>query len=101
MSAKKTLPSFLQIGIIGKPHGIKGAFSIHTDTYPRDVIFDHTLLIGHDHQVLQVQSYESHHKKIICFSADITDRTAAQQLTNQPVFVKRDLFFKRQLINNI
>lgn len=84
----------LQIGSFGKAHGIKGAVTVFSETTPPDLIFsaDWIVLINDTPAPFEQSHHEIHAKKMVCFSPSIPDRTAAESIHGQPIYVQREQF---------
>ncbi|MCP8352525.1 hypothetical protein [Candidatus Synchoanobacter obligatus] len=84
----------LHIATIGKAHGIKGLVSIISKTEPVETIFDIPLYIKRDHQfqTFDVTSFDIFHKKVVCKSPLIADRTEAERFNSVKIYCELEPF---------
>lgn len=79
------------LGHIAGAHGIKGWCRIHSDTEPREAIFDYRpWLIGDDEKPMQVLLGRKQGKYLVAEIEGISDRDAAESLAGRKIAVYRD-----------
>lgn len=84
----------LHIGTLKKPHGIKGAICFFSKTQPEELVFSLDLYTK-DGEPFVIRDYALHHQKMICFSDQISDRTAAESWQGSKLYCDRDTFFSQ------
>ena len=79
------------LGFIAGAYGIKGWSRIHSDTEPRDAIFDYQpWLIGVAETPMRALQGRQQGKHLVAELEGISDREAAASLTGQKIAVYRD-----------
>lgn len=79
------------LGHIAGAHGIKGWCRIHSDTEPREAIFDYQpWLIGDDEKPMQVLLGRKQGKHLVAELEGISDRDTAESLAGRKIAVYRD-----------
>jgi len=84
-------PAFLLVGILRKPHGVKGEIlmSVMTD-FPERLAPGTILLMGPDHQPVTIQNARHHNRGLIVAFEEFKSRTDLDHLRNQELFVRAD-----------
>jgi 16S rRNA processing protein RimM len=79
------------LGRITGAHGIKGWARIHSDTEPREAIFEYQpWLVGATEMPVQVLQGKRQGKYLVAELAGISDRDAVESLAGQQIAVYRD-----------
>jgi len=79
------------LGRVSGAHGIKGWVKIHSDTEPRDAIFDYQpWLVGPDEITTRVLSGRQQGKYLVAELKGISDRNAAEDLAGSDIAVYRE-----------
>jgi 16S rRNA processing protein RimM len=84
-------PAFLLVGILRRPHGVKGEvlMAVMTD-FPERLKPGTTLLMGRDHQPVTIASLRQHNKGLIVGFEEFSTREDLDFLRNQELFVRVD-----------
>jgi 16S rRNA processing protein RimM len=81
------------LGHVSGIHGVKGWVKIHSQTEPRESIFEYQpWLLGESHEEIRIRQGKKHGNKLIALLENIDDREQAQSLVNAPLAVYRDQF---------
>ncbi len=84
----------LYVGRVLSPHGLKGTFSIYSDTRPASGIAGYSSwFIGHSSDIAKPYSVErcwQHGKGMLVNLANLTTRELAESLKKQNIYVSRD-----------
>ncbi len=79
------------LGHVSGAHGIKGWVKIHSDTDPRDAIFDYQpWQVGVEKRIVHIVSGRIQGKFLVAELDGITDRDSADSLAGQQIVVFRD-----------
>ncbi len=79
------------LGHISGAHGIKGWVKIHSDTEPRDAIFDYQpWQVGEAKQVVRIVSGRIQGKYLVAELEGVSDRETAESLAGQQIVVFRE-----------
>jgi 16S rRNA processing protein RimM len=79
------------LGHISGVHGIKGWVKIHSDTEPRDAIFDYQpWQVGEEKQIVRVISGRIQGKYLVAELEGVSDRDSAESLAGQQIVVFRE-----------
>jgi 16S rRNA processing protein RimM len=79
------------LGHISGVHGIKGWVKIHSDTEPRDAIFDYQpWQVGEEKQIVRVISGRIQGKYLIAELEGVSDRDSAESLAGRQIVVFRE-----------
>lgn len=86
-----TPPAFLLVGILRRPHGVRGEMimSVMTD-FPERLKTGATLFLGLDRTPLTIRSLRHHNAGLLVAFEGIDSREAAGNLRNQDLFVRAD-----------
>jgi 16S rRNA processing protein RimM len=81
-------PAFLLVGILRKPHGVKGEIlmSVMTD-FPERLTAGTTLLMGSEHLPVTIRNVRHHNRGLIVAFEEFDSRTDLDHLRNQELFV--------------
>jgi 16S rRNA processing protein RimM len=84
-------PAFLLVGILRRPHGVKGEvlMAVMTD-FPERLKPGTTLYLGSDHQPVTIANVRHHNKGLIVAFQEFKTRTDFDHLRNQELFVRAD-----------
>ena len=82
---------WIRLGVLGRPHGVRGAFKIHCDNPDSDTL-EKGLAIRLQHAGRDVDHVVASVGGGIVSLEGIADRTGAEALVGAVVFVKRDDF---------
>lgn len=84
-------PAFLLVGILRRPHGVKGEvlMSVMTD-FPERLTPGTTLYLGSNHQPVTIKNVRHHNKGLIVAFEEFQLRTDFDHLRNQELFVRAD-----------
>ena len=84
-------PAFLLVGILRRPHGVKGEIlmSVMTD-FPERLIPGTILLMGSDHQPVTIVNARHHNRGLIVAFEEFKSRTDLDHLRNQELYVRAD-----------
>ena len=84
-------PEYLMIGIIRRPHGIRGdvLLDIYTD-YPERIADLEHVYLGDSYRPYTVSGARQHTKGLLLKLTDITDRDQADILRGQTVYISMD-----------
>lgn len=81
------------LGQISGIHGVRGWVKIHSQTEPREAIFEYQpWLLGESLEEIRIRQGKKHGNKLIALLEDIDDREQAQSLVSTPIAVYRDQF---------
>ena len=79
------------LGHISGAHGIKGWVKIHSDTDPRDAIFDYQpWQVGEAKQIVRIVSGRIQGKYLVAELEGVADRETAESLAGQHIVVFRE-----------
>ncbi len=79
------------LGHISGAHGIKGWVKIHSDTEPRDAIFDYQpWQVGADKHLIRIVSGRILGKYLVAELEGVSDRDSAESLEGQQIVVFRE-----------
>ena len=79
------------LGRITGAHGIRGWVKVHSDTDPRDAIFNYQpWLVGAGHVPVQIVQGREQGKYLVAQLDGVNDRTGAEGLAGQDIAVFRD-----------
>ena len=79
------------LGHISGAHGIKGWVKIHSDTEPRDAIFDYQpWQVGEAKQIVRIVSGRIQGKYLVAELEGVSDRETAEGLAGQHIVVFRE-----------
>lgn len=79
------------LGHITGVHGIKGWVKIHSDTEPRDAIFDYQpWQVGEAKKIVRIVSGRIQGKYLVAELEGVSDRETAESLTGQHIVVFRE-----------
>jgi 16S rRNA processing protein RimM len=81
-------PAFLAIGRVLRPHGVRGEVrvEIHTDYPERYGVYRHVYL-GPGYVPYEIRGYRFHQGRVLLKLRQVTDRTAAEALRGQWVYI--------------
>jgi 16S rRNA processing protein RimM len=81
-------PAFLLVGILRRPHGVKGEIlmTVMTD-FPERIQPGVTLYMGEEHKPVTVASLRHHNKGLIIRFEGFTSRNDVENIRNQNLFV--------------
>lgn len=84
-------PAFLLVGILRRPHGVKGEvlMTVMTD-FPERLQPGETLFMGNDRQPVKIASVRHHNKGLIVGFEQFSVREDLDHLRNQELFVRAD-----------
>jgi 16S rRNA processing protein RimM len=84
-------PAFLLVGILRRPHGVKGEvlMSVATD-FPERLTPGTTLYMGAKHQPVTIANVRGHNKGLIVTFEEFGSREDLDQLRNQELMVRAD-----------
>jgi 16S rRNA processing protein RimM len=81
------------LGHVAGVHGIQGWVKIHSQTEPREAIFEYQpWLLGDSLEEVRVRQGKKHGNRLIALLEDIDSREQAEALVHQPIAVYRDQF---------
>jgi len=81
------------LGHISGVHGVSGWLKIHSQTDPREAIFEYQpWLVGEQHEAVRITEGKRHGKHLIALLEDVNDRDQAESLVKQQIAVFRDQF---------
>ena len=81
------------LGHISGVHGVSGWLKIHSQTDPREAIFEYQpWLVGEQHKAVRISEGKRHGKHLIALLEDVNDRDQAENLVKQQIAVYRDQF---------
>jgi 16S rRNA processing protein RimM len=84
-------PKLIEVAQILRPHGVRGCLKIKSHTSPPDQLLDYNPLLNADGSVVELQPFGwQAGDLLLAFCAGITDRTAAEALNGQWIYVTRD-----------
>jgi 16S rRNA processing protein RimM len=81
-------PVFVQVGILRRPHGLKGEtlVTINTD-FPERLKVKTKLYLGEDHLPVTIKSRRHHNDGMLLAFEEFGDKEALEQVRNLPLFV--------------
>ena len=84
-------PAFLLVGILRRPHGIRGEvlMAVMTD-FPERLKPGTTLYMGSEHKPVTIASVRQHTKGLIVTFEEFSSRDDLDHLRNQDLFVRAD-----------
>jgi 16S rRNA processing protein RimM len=90
-SLKDGEPLFILVGILRRPHGLKGEalVSLQTD-FPDRLQKGLRLYLGEDHQPVTIRSRRQHNDGLLMAFDELADKTSLEDLHNVPLFVHKD-----------
>ncbi len=82
---------YIQIGKLGKPHGLQGALKVHlwdefSDFRPKQVLF---VKQAGDLVPFFIEKVREHGVHVLVYFEDLENPNAAYQLANKPIFVRK------------
>jgi len=81
------------LGHISGVHGVSGWLKIHSQTEPREAIFEYQpWLLGERQETVRIKEGKRHGKHLIALLEDASDRDQAESLVNRQIVVFRDQF---------
>jgi len=81
------------LGHISGVHGVSGWLKIHSQTDPREAIFEYQpWLVGEQHEAVRIREGKKHGKHRIALLEDVHDCDQAENLVKQQIAVFRDQF---------
>lgn len=81
------------LGHISGVHGVSGWLKIHSQTDPREAIFEYQpWLVGEQQKAVRITEGKRHGKHLIALLEDVNDRDQAENLVKQRIAVFRDQF---------
>ena len=81
------------LGHISGVHGVNGWLKIHSQTEPREAIFEYQpWLLGEQEEAVRIREGKKHGKHLIALLEDVNDRDQAENLVKQQIAVFRDQF---------
>lgn len=81
------------LGHISGVHGVSGWLKIHSQTDPREAIFEYQpWLVGEQQKAVRITEGKRHGKHLIALLEDVNDRDQAESLMKQRIAVFRDQF---------
>jgi 16S rRNA processing protein RimM len=81
------------LGHISGIHGVRGWVKIHSQTEPREAIFEYQpWLLGDSLEAVDIEQGKKHGKHLIALLKESSDREQAQSLVNRQIAVYRDQF---------
>lgn len=93
MNKVATERKVVPLGHVSGIHGVKGWVKIHSQTEPRESIFEYQpWLLGESHEEIRIRQGKKHGNKLIALLENTNDREKAQSLVNAPIAVYRDQF---------
>jgi 16S rRNA processing protein RimM len=90
-SLKEGEPLFILVGILRRPHGLKGEalVSLQTD-FPDRLQKGLRLYLGEDHRPVTIRSRRQHNDGLLMAFDELADKTSLENLHNVPLFVRKD-----------
>lgn len=90
-SLKDGEPLFILVGILRRPHGLKGEalVSLQTD-FPDRLQKGLRLYLGEDHQPVTIRSRRHHNDGLLMAFDELPDETSLEDLHNVPLFVHKN-----------
>jgi 16S rRNA processing protein RimM len=84
-------PAFLLVGVLRRPHGVKGEvlMAVMTD-FPERLKPGTTLFMGGEHTPVTIASVRQHTKGLIVAFEEFSSRNDLEHLRNQDLFVRAD-----------
>ncbi len=84
-------PAFLLVGILRRPHGLRGEIlmAVMTD-FPERIQVGSVFLMGNRHEPITIKSIRQHNKGLIVGLEGCPDRTAVEGMSNKKLFVRAD-----------
>lgn len=81
------------LGYISGVHGVNGWLKIHSQTEPREAIFEYQpWLLGEQEEAVRIRECKKHGKHLIVLLEDVNDRDQAENLVKQQIAAYRDQF---------
>jgi len=81
------------LGHISGIHGVSGWVKVHSQTEPREAIFEYQpWLLGERKEAVRIQQGKKHGKHLIALLKNASDRDQAENLVNRQIAVFRDQF---------
>jgi 16S rRNA processing protein RimM len=84
-------PVFLAVGILRKPHGIKGEMSMELLTdFPERITKGKKIYLGEGHNQILIKSARNSNHGLLVHLENVESREAAEELRNNIVYVRCD-----------
>jgi 16S rRNA processing protein RimM len=84
-------PAFLLVGMLRRPHGVKGEVLVSVTTdFPERLTVGTTLYMGAKHQPITIANIRKHNKGLIIEFNEFSRREDFDQLRNQELMVRAD-----------
>lgn len=81
------------LGYISGVHGVNGWLKIHSQTEPREAIFEYQpWLLGEQEEAVRIRESKKHGKHLIALLEDVNDRDQAENLVKRQIAAYRDQF---------
>jgi 16S rRNA processing protein RimM len=81
-------PVFVQVGMLRRPHGLKGETLVSIDTdFPERLKVKTKLFLGEDHLPVTIASRRQHNDGLLLAFAEFPDKDSLEQIRNLPLFV--------------
>jgi 16S rRNA processing protein RimM len=82
---------YVQLGHIAGVHGVRGWVKIHSETEPREAIFEYQpWLLGAARREVRLSEGRRHGKRLIALLEGVEDRDQAEELLNEAILVPRE-----------
>jgi 16S rRNA processing protein RimM len=90
-SLKDGEPLFILVGILRRPHGLKGEalVSLQTD-FPDRLQKGLRLYLGEEYQPVTIRSRRQHNDGLLMAFDELADKLSLEDLHNVPLFVRKD-----------
>jgi 16S rRNA processing protein RimM len=82
-------PVFIVVGILRRPHGLRGEVLVSLETdFPERLIKGASLLLGDDHIPVTIASQRQHSQGLLLSFEELPDKEAVEAFRNVPLFVR-------------
>jgi len=84
-------PDFILVGIVRRPHGVKGELLVSLETdFPERLAKGARLYLGDEHRVVTIRSRRQHADGLLLAFEEFRDKPAVERLHNVSVYSKVD-----------
>lgn len=82
-------PVFVVVGIVRRPHGLKGELLVSLETdFPETLVKGARLYLGDDHRAVTIRSRRPHSDGLLLTLEEFPDKTSVEGLHNLPLYRK-------------
>ena len=88
-SPKKSEPVFVVVGIVRRPHGLKGELLVSLETdFPERLVKGARFYLGDEHQPVTIRTSRQHAEGLLLSLEEFPDKPSVEGLHNLPLYSK-------------